>query len=35
MSNLSKFCTCENLDCPLHPSKRWNGIPADRAPFIR
>ena len=25
MNNLSKFCTCENLDCPLHPTKREKG----------
>lgn len=25
MSNLSKFCTCNNLKCPLHPSKHDKG----------
>lgn len=25
MSNLSKFCTCENLNCPLHPTKHDKG----------
>ena len=21
MENISPFCTCKNLDCPLHPTK--------------
>lgn len=25
MGNLSKFCTCTNLDCPLHPSRHDRG----------
>lgn len=25
MGNISKFCTCENLDCPLHPTKHDKG----------
>ena len=25
MENLSKFCTCNNMDCPLHPSKHDKG----------
>lgn len=25
MANLSKFCTCRNLECPLHPSKHDRG----------
>lgn len=25
MANLSTFCTCENLECPLHPTKHGNG----------
>lgn len=25
MSNLSKFCTCNNLECPLHPSNHDKG----------
>lgn len=25
MSNLSRFCTCKNLECPLHPSKHDKG----------
>lgn len=23
--NLSSFCTCKNLDCPLHPTKHDKG----------
>ena len=23
--NLSKFCTCDNYDCPLHPTKHESG----------
>lgn len=23
--NFSKFCTCKNLDCPLHPTKHDRG----------
>ena len=25
MVNLSEFCTCNNLECPLHPSKHNRG----------
>lgn len=25
MENISKFCTCRNLDCPLHPTKHDKG----------
>lgn len=25
MGNLSGFCTCKNLDCPLHPTKHDKG----------
>lgn len=25
MSNLSPFCTCENLKCPLHPANHDKG----------
>lgn len=25
MANLSPFCTCKNLDCPLHPTKHEKG----------
>lgn len=25
MENISKFCTCKNLDCPLHPTKHDKG----------
>lgn len=25
MNNLSPFCTCTNLDCPLHPTKHDKG----------
>lgn len=25
MNNLSKFCTCKNLECPLHPTKHDKG----------
>ncbi len=25
MANLSPFCTCKNMDCPLHPTKHENG----------
>lgn len=25
MNNLSKFCTCENFSCPLHPTKHEKG----------
>lgn len=25
MSNLGKFCTCKNMDCPLHPTKHDKG----------
>ena len=25
MNNLSKFCTCKNLECPLHPTKHEKG----------
>lgn len=25
MSNISGFCTCTNLDCPLHPTKHDKG----------
>lgn len=25
MANLSKFCTCQNLECPLHPTKHDKG----------
>lgn len=25
MSNLSSFCTCENLKCPLHPANHNKG----------
>ncbi len=25
MSNLSEFCTCKNLTCPLHPTKHDKG----------
>jgi hypothetical protein len=24
-SNISKFCTCNNLECPLHPTKHDKG----------
>lgn len=23
--NLSKFCTCKNLECPLHPARHGKG----------
>lgn len=23
--NLSKFCTCKNFDCPIHPTKHDKG----------
>lgn len=25
IKNISKFCTCTNLDCPLHPTKHDKG----------
>lgn len=25
MSNISPFCTCKNLSCPLHPTKHDKG----------
>lgn len=25
MENISPFCTCKNLDCPLHPTKHKKG----------
>lgn len=25
MKNLSPFCTCDNLDCPIHPTKHEKG----------
>ena len=25
MNNISKFCTCKNMDCPLHPTKHDKG----------
>ncbi len=25
MEKLSKFCTCENMACPLHPTKHDKG----------
>ncbi len=25
MKNLSKFCTCSDLSCPLHPTNQENG----------
>lgn len=25
MVNLSEFCTCNNFECPLHPSKHNRG----------
>ena len=25
MENLSPFCTCGNLDCPLHPTRHGRG----------
>lgn len=25
MENISKFCTCTNLDCPIHPTKHDKG----------
>ena len=25
MNNLSKFCTCKNFECPLHPTKHEKG----------
>ena len=25
MSNLSPFCTCKNMKCPLHPTKHDKG----------
>ena len=25
MSDLSRFCTCTNLNCPLHPTKHDQG----------
>lgn len=25
MENISPFCTCENLNCPLHPTKHNKG----------
>lgn len=31
MGNLSEFCTCKNLECPLHPTKHDKGC----APCIR
>lgn len=31
MDNLSPFCTCQNRNCPLHPSKHNMGC----APCIR
>ena len=30
MENISKFCTCKNLNCPLHPTKHNK----ECAPFI-
>ena len=31
MGNLSEFCTCNNMECPLHPSKHDKGC----APCIK
>lgn len=31
MENISPFCTCKNLSCPLHPTKHKKGY----APCIR
>lgn len=25
MHNISKFCTCPNLECPIHPTKHDKG----------
>lgn len=25
MNRLSQFCTCKNLECPLHPTKHEKG----------
>lgn len=25
MNNLSKFCTCKNFECPLHPIRHERG----------
>lgn len=25
MNNLSTFCSCKNMDCPLHPAKHDKG----------
>ena len=25
MSNMSQFCTCTNIECPLHPTKHDRG----------
>ena len=25
MDNISKFCTCKNLECPLHPTRHNKG----------
>lgn len=25
MTNLSRFCTCTNLECPLHPTRHDKG----------
>ncbi|MGN0135845.1 DUF6485 family protein [Anaerotignum sp.] len=25
MNNLSQFCTCQNLACPMHPTKHDKG----------
>ena len=25
MENLSSFCTCKNLSCPLHPTRHTQG----------
>lgn len=25
MKNLSPFCSCENFDCPIHPTKHDKG----------
>lgn len=25
MENISRFCTCKNLNCPLHPTKHDKG----------
>lgn len=31
MGQLSAFCTCKNLDCPLHPTRHEQGC----APCVR